>query len=206
LDQREAAEFENFMDGLDGGRRLTRRDGPRAAAFGVSAREEARENREAASVLGDRVARARGRLNGRVVLGAVENPRRVRIGPRSFEDRFELRSTQRILHVRLRDELLAAEDPRLKVLVEEVRRDGGSTVLSVRMLSGQRAVGLPAAGTSLELVDGVPKWGDIWRVRGHLKKVLATTPWTHRNDGTPGAMPPGGARPPDLLAAVDAFR
>jgi hypothetical protein len=206
MERREAAEFESFMDTLDNGRRLTRRDGPRAAAFGLSAREEARENREAASVLGDRVARARGRLTGRVVVGSVENPRRVRIGPRSFEDRFELRSVQRILHVRLRDELLVVDDPRLKVLVEEVRRDGSSTVLGLRMLSGQRAVGLPAAGASLELVDGVPKWGDIWRVRGHLKKLLATTPWTHRTDGTPASMPPRGARPPGLLAAVDRFR
>ena len=34
-------------------------------------------------------------------------------------------------------------------------------MLSLRMLARQRAVGLPAAGISLELVDGVPKWTDI---------------------------------------------
>jgi hypothetical protein len=168
--------------------------------------EPARENVEAATVLGDRVARARGRLTGRVVLGTVENPRRLRLGPRTFEDRFELRSTQRILHVRLRDELLAVDDPRLKALVEDVRRDTGSTVLSLRMLAGQRAVGIPAAGATLELVDGVPNWNRIWRLRGHLKKVLANTPWTHRDDGPPVAAPRGGARPPDLLAAIDTFR
>lgn len=206
MEAREAAEFESFMQARDDGRPLSLRDRPRAAAFGLSAREEARENVEAATVLGDRVARARGRLTGRVVLGTVENPRRARIGPRSFEDRFELRSTQRILHVRLRDELLAVDDPRLKVLVEDVRRDGASTVLSLRMLAGQRAVGLPATGASLELVDGVPKWNDIWRVRGHLKKVLASTPWTHRDDGPPVATPLPAVRPPDLLAAIDNFR
>lgn len=206
MERREAAEFDNFMQARDDGRPLTLRDRPRAAAFGLSAREEARENVEAATVLGDRVARARARLTGRVVLGTVENPRRVRIGSRSFEDRFDLRSTQRILHVRLRDELLAVEDSRLKVLVEDVRRDTTSTVLSLRMLAGQRAVGLPAVGANLELVDGVPKWNDIWRVRGHLKKVLTSTPWTHRDDDPPVAMPRGGARPPDLLAAIDAFR
>jgi hypothetical protein len=130
----------------------------------------------------------------------------VRIAPRVFEDRFELRSTQRILHVRLRDELLASEDPRLKVLVEDVRRDGSSTVLSLRMLAGQRVVGLPAAGVSLELVDGVPKWTDIWRVRGHLKTVLASTPWTHRDDGPPPPVSRVGARPSGTLAAIDTFR
>lgn len=114
--------------------------------------------------------------------------------------------TQRILHVRLRDELLAVDDPRLKVLVEDVRRDGASTVLSLRMLAGQRAVGLPATGSSLEVVDGVPKWNDIWRVRGHLKKVLGSSPWTHRDDGPPVASPRPGVRPPDLLAAIERFR
>ena len=79
-------------------------------------------------------------------------------------------------------------------------------MLSLRMLAGQRAVGLPAAGTSLELVDGVPKWNDIWRVRGHLKTVLAGTPWTHRADGLPGVSPSLTARPPDLLGAIDRFR
>jgi len=141
-----------------------------------------------------------------VVLGTVENPRRVRIGPRSFEDRFDLRSTQRILHVRLGDELLAVDDQRLKVLVEDVRRGGTSTVLSLRMLAGQRAVGLPATGANLELVDGVPKWNDIWRVRGHLKRVLASTPWTHRDEGPPFATPLAGVRPTDLLAAIETFR
>jgi hypothetical protein len=176
MDAREPAEFDSVMQARDDGRPLSLRDRPRAAAFGLSAREEARENVEAATLLGDRVARARGHLTGRVVLGTVENPRRVRIGPRSFEDRFDLRSTQRVLHVRLRDELLAVDDPRLKVLVEDVRRDVSSTLLSVRMLAGQRAVGLPATGASIELVDGVPKWNDIRRVRGHLKKVLTSTP------------------------------
>jgi hypothetical protein len=206
LEAREASEFDNFMQARDDGLPLTLRDRPRAAAFGLSAREKARENVEASIVLGDRVARARGRLTGRVVLGTVERPRRVRVAPRAFEDRFELRSTQRILHVRLRDELLAAQDARLKVLVEEIRRDGSSTVLSLRMLAGQRAVGLPPAGSSLEFVDGVPRWDDIWRVRGHLKKVLASTPWTHRDDGLPGATPTPTARPADLLAAIDTFR
>ena len=206
MERREAAEFDSFMQARDDGIRLSLRDRPRAAAFGLSAREEARENVEAATVLGDRVARAKGRLTGRVVLGTVENPRRVRLGPRSFEDRFDLRSTQRILHVRLRDELLAVDDTRLKVLVEEVRRDGTSTVLSLRLLAGQRAVGLPATGASLELMEKVPNWNHIWRVRGHLKKALGTTPWTHREDGPPVATPRGGVRPLDLLGAVDAFR
>jgi hypothetical protein len=139
-------------------------------------------------------------------VGTVESARRVRVGPRMFEDCFGLRSAQSVLHVRLRDELLGSDDPRLKVLVEEVRRDGASTVLILRVLGGQRCVGLPAAGASLELVDSVPKWSDIWRVRGNLKKVLASTPWTHRDDGFPRADPAVGPRPGDLISALEAFR
>jgi hypothetical protein len=74
------------------------------------------------------------------------------------------------------------------------------------MLAGQRAVGLPLAGSNLELVDGMPEWNGIWRVRGHLKKALATTPWTHRADGAPAPAPAAAPRPANLLAAVDAFR
>jgi len=58
----------------------------------------------------------------------------------------------------------------------------------------------------MELIDGVTKWNDIWRVRGHLKTVLASTNLTHRDDGLPGASPSLTARPSDLLAAIDRFR
>jgi hypothetical protein len=206
LEAREADEFESFMHARDVGWRLTLRDSPKAAAFGLTAREEARENVEAAILLGDKVARAKGRLSGRVVLGSVENPLRERVGNRQFEYRFELCTQQRVLHVRRRDELCLVDDPRLKVMVEDVHRQASSTRLRLRIISGQQAVGLPVSGASLELVKGVPKWNEVWRSRKHLKTVLASTPWTHRNDGPPPSTPARVAAPADLLVAVEGLR
>jgi hypothetical protein len=206
LEAHEAAEFANFMDVRDQGRPLTLRDSPKAAAFGLEGREKAGENAEAALLLGDRVARASARLAGRLVVGEVENPRRLRTAPHCFVSLFELRSEQAVLHVRRRDELCLAGDPRLKVLVEDVHRSGTTTRLRLRIVTGQKSVGLPAAGTSLELVEDVPEWNGIWRIRGHLKNALATTPWTHRGDGVPVPVPTRRAPPVDLLAAVEAFR
>lgn len=206
MEAREAAEFESFMAARDAAIPLALRDSPKAAAFGLAGREHALETVEAAVLLGDRVARARGRLSGRVLLGEVENPRSSRTGPRSFVYRFDVSSRQRVLHLRRRDELCWVDDPRLRVVVEDVRRDGGMTRVTVRLLAGQRAVGLPPRGATLELVESVPKWDDIWRVRGHLKTVLAVTPWTHADGGIPAPAAPARPAPPDPLAAVEALR
>jgi hypothetical protein len=206
LEAREAAEFENFMQGRDENRPLTLRDGAKAAAFGLATREEALQNVGAAVLLGDRVARAAGRLTGRVVVGIVESPRSMRAGPYRVVHRFELVSRQRVLHVRVRDELYRADDGRLRVLVEQVRRRGTETRLTLRILAGQRAVGLPAKGAELEFVEGMPAWGEIWRVRGHLKTTLATRPWTHTPGALPAASPPPKTPPADPLALVEALR
>jgi hypothetical protein len=206
MEARDADEFESFMRARDQGWRLTLRDGPKAAAFGLTAREEARENVEAAILLGDRVARAEGRLSGRVVVGTVDSPVRERVGSHQFEYRFELCTEQRVLHVRRRDELCLVDDPRLRVMVEDVHRQGSSTRLRLRIIAGQQAVGLPVSGASLELVKGVPKWKDVWRSRKHLSTVLASMPWTHRNDGPPPSTPGRMPAPVDLLVAVEGLR
>ncbi|MCC6630133.1 MAG: hypothetical protein IT340_22360 [Chloroflexi bacterium] len=206
MDAREAAEFEGFMAARDAAIPLALRDSPKAAAFGLAGREHALETAETAVLRGDRVARARGRLSGRVLLGEVENPRSTRTGPRRVAYGFDVRSRQRVLHLRRRDELCWVDDPRLRVVVEDVRRDGGATRVSVRLLAGQRAVGLPTAGATLELVEPAPTWDDIWRVRGHLKTVLAATPWTHADGGIPAPAPPAAPPVPDPLAAVEALR
>lgn len=206
IEAREAAEFESFLQGRDAGIPLALRDKPKAAAFGLAGREDAAQTIEAAILLGDRVARAQGRLAGRVLFGTVEQPSRTQVGPRRFEYRFEIRSSQRVLHLRRRDELCWVVAPRLRILVEDVRREQGTTRVLVRILSGQQAVGLPAAGSTLEFVESVPKWNDVYRLRGHLKKVLAVTPWTHAAANVPAPTPTQMARPPDLLAAVEALR
>jgi hypothetical protein len=206
IEAREVAEFESFMQARDAGIPLTLRDKPKAAAFGLAAREDAAQTIESAVLLGDRVARAQGRLAGRVLIGMIERPTRTQVGPRRFEYRFEIRSSQRVLHLRRRDELCWIDDPRLRVLVEDVRREQGTTRVSGRILSGQQAVGLPTTGRTLEFVGAVPKWTEIYRLRGHLKKVLAVTPWTHAAGDIPPPVPSQGTRPTDLLAAVEALR
>ncbi len=204
IEQREIAAFDSFMRSRDAGYGLALRDGPRAAAFKFAERENAVETTAAALIMGDRVARARARLAGDVVRGRVENPIRIRTAPRQFEYRFDLVTTQSTLHVRVRDELAWADDPRLMVEVAAVRREGTTTRLSLRMTAGTRAPGLPANGASLELVPGIPNWKWLGRTRSQMSKRLGVTPWTH----TDGPVPQSPARPApaDPLAAVEALR
>ncbi len=204
LERREAEEFESFMAARDAGHYLSLRDGPRAAAFKLSAREDAAQNLEAARLLGDRVARARGRLTGRVLVGEVVRPRATRLGPRQTSYEFDLHTTQRVLHIRVRDELFWVDDPRLRVVVTRVQRRGASTWVSLQITKGQRSVGLPPAGAHLEFAPSVPDWAWLWRLRSHLSRRLAITPWTH----TDQPIPPSPVRPApsDPLAAVEALR
>ena len=117
----------------------------------------------------------------------------------------ELGSTQRVLHVRRRDTLGWAKDPRLRFLVEDVRRTGRGTRLSLVLTADMRAVGVPREGSALELVTGDADWSRLWRVRSHLSKRLQTTPWTHADGGVPDPAPRVGV-PTDPLAAVEALR
>jgi hypothetical protein len=136
----------------------------------------------------------------------VADPRRVSVAPRAYEHRFEVVSGQRVLHVRQRDELVWADHPGLRVEVTGIRLTGAGARVSVRVRAGQRKVGLPAAGTALELVPAVPDWGRLGRERGRLKVRLATTPWTHQEGPMPAPAPPPLPPPADPLAAVEALR
>ena len=205
LERREAEAFASFMASRAAGYYLPLRDSPRAAVYKLAEREDATENTNAALLTGDRVACAQARLDGTILTGQAVNPCVVRLGPRQFEHRFELESTQPVLRVRRRDELCLLTDPRLSLLVTEVRRRGGTTVVSLLVRKGQQAVGLPAAGAVLELGPGTPDWDRLIRTRGQLKKRLAVTPWTHDATGMPGAIRRAGA-PADLLTAVEALR
>lgn len=204
LERRESQEFASFMDSRDAGYGLTLRDGPKASAFKLSAREDAAQNLEAARLVGDSLARASGRLTGRIVVGTVARSRATKVGPHQTRYEFELHSTQRVLHLRVRDELCWLEDPRLRVVVTRVQRSGSSAIVSVQIAKGQRAVGLPREGSRLELVPGIPDWEWLWRLRGHLSRRLAVTPWTHTDGPSPTA--PARPAPLDPLAAVEALR
>jgi hypothetical protein len=204
LVRREAEEFEDFMGSRDDGYFLTLRDRPKAAAFKLSAREDAEQNYEAAVMVGDGIARAQGRMSGRIVRGIAENPRSERVAPRRFRYFFDLVSDQRVLRVRRGDELRLLDGRTFKVVVLDIAREGETTRLSVELVEGMRAVGLPVTGEELELTSRLPDWGHIWRERGHLRTRLARTPWTHSEDRPPAARL--RQIPADPLAEVEALR
>lgn len=204
FEQRERREFEDYMAWLDRGIVVPLGDTPKRAAFVYNAREDATENYQAAMVLEDRIARAQAIQDGQAVIGRVENAQKQRIAPWQFVHRFQLRSRQRILRVRQNDEFYWADDTRLIVVVEDVRRQAGTTVVSFRIVEGQKGVGLPQEGAEMTLVERGPDWSRLDRLRGHLKKKLAHVPWTHDN----GVIPQRSSRnaPTDPLARVEELR
>ena len=204
LERLEAAGFASFMESRDQGYGLPLRDKPKPAAFKLNAREDAAQNVAVAVLRGDRVARARGTLAGRVVVGAVSGVRAARIG-RKTEHRLTLASSQRVLHVRQRDTLSWVEDPRLQFVVEDVRRAGRTTQLLLAVAAGMRAVGVPENGSLLELATGAPDWSRLGRLRVHLAERLRNTPWTHAQGDIPASPARRGA-PADPLAALEALR
>lgn len=205
LERREVEEFESFLNGYRQGYFTPLRDKPKRAAFGFVEREGTKENLEASLLLEDRFRRAEGQLQGRVVVGLVDSSEVEKLRPRKFIYRFLLRSSQSVLHVRQGDELFWASDTRLKLLVEDVRRENGNTLISLKIVGGQKSVGLPVLGNLMELVPNIPKWDWHHQVRGQLKERLAQTPWTHDRQGT---IPANPTRPVPInpLANVEALR
>ncbi len=206
LEAREADEFRSFMSSRESGHPLPLRDSPKSAAFRLAAREDAAEGARAAILYGDRVHLERERLAGRILGGTVENPVRTRLAPRRFQSRFTVVTGQRVLHVRRGDELHLLADPRMKVVVTDVRRSGRTTRVSVVMLKGTRIPGLPIANQQVLLGDGPPDWDGIIRMRKQMRDRLATPPWTHQDQQLPGASPSNAPRPDDLLAAIEGLR
>jgi len=206
MEERETAEYLRFMQSMDAGYRIARKDSAKAAAFKLASREDALDNVEAAVRLGDQVARARAKLGGDVLEGTVAMPEQVRVGKRRFDYRFDLLTEQVVLRVRQRDELVWADDRRLRVEVMGVQRSGVTTRVALRIKKGQRRVGLSAEGAMLELVAGVPEWDRLGRERGHLKVRLETTPWTHSEAPMPTLTPPSVPMPADLLAELEALQ
>ena len=206
LEQREAEEFASFMNSRDAGYHLPLRDRPKSAAFKLAAREDAAQNVEAAVIYSDKVERARARLGGRILTGMAENPSRIHVGPRRFEHRIDVVSSQRILRLRRGDELSLLEDPRLKGRVTDIRRSGGKTRVSLVVTHGARAVGLPTARSIVELGPNAPDWTHLARLRGQMSARLSTLPWTHDGTGMPAPTRQPLSPPSDLLAAVETLR
>jgi hypothetical protein len=207
LERRELEEFDSFMRGRDAGYRVPLRDGPKAAAFKLSAREDAQEIVEAAVLHGDRIARARAILAGRAVVGTVERSSEVRVAPRRREFHFEIVSEQTALRVRANDELTSLVDARFAARVLAIHREGArSTRISLILTRGQRAVGVPRHGETLVLGPAAPDWDALWRERRKLRDRLAIEPWTHRSRLDVPSRTPSGAVVSDPLAEVEALQ
>jgi hypothetical protein len=204
MEEREISEFESYMLSRDDSHPVPLMDKPKAAAFGLVAREDAQHNADASLMRGDRIARARAQMSGHVLVGEVGGVRTIRLSSHKTEYRFDVDSTQRVLRVRLRDELALVDDPRLRVRVVTVRRSAGTTRVSVVLTKGERCVGVPTVGSTLHLSKQTPDWDRLARDRGHLRAALAVRPWTHDSRGVPtfSARP----APADPLAVVEACR
>lgn len=202
---RERAEFAAFMQWLDGGDQLARRDGPKAAAFGLMAREDALEQVVASLIYGDPRARATARIDGRILAGTVDNPRQVRAQGRGWELRFDVISSQPLVRVRVGDELAGIAQSKLRVRVIALTRQGNQSQVMLCIIKGQRSVGRPSAGTEIELTDRLPDWTRLGRERGRMKQRLAILPATHAN--VPTSSPVSQGTPPtDPIADLGGFR
>lgn len=203
----EASVFAKFMDARDRGLPLPYRDTPKAAAFKIVERERAAQNVESGALYGDTLTQTRALLRGRLLAAQVMRVTGTRVGPRKTEHRLALRTNQPRLRLRAGDELASLDTPKLRGVVEAVRRDGADTEITLVITAGMRAVGVPQAGDQMRLGAAPPSWGFIAKEMGKLADRLAQTPWTHARDvQPPAAVPHTRARPADLLAAVEGLR
>jgi hypothetical protein len=146
----------------------------------------------------------RGLISGHVLRAEVVRVGSARVSPRKTVHTLEFVSNQPVLRLRERDELAWLEDPRLKLQVLVIARVGADTVVTVRVVGGMRAPGIPTVGQVLECAERVPNWGRLAWERKHLSAVLAHSPWTHDTRGIPTVT--RRAAPADPLAAVEAYR
>jgi hypothetical protein len=206
LTAREREEFLDFMDARDNDMPLPYRDTPKSGAFKLAARELAASNVDAGALYGDDMALARGRLDGTVLSGRLTNHTAQKV-PRTKIHRFDVETAQTNLHHRAGDEIALVADPRLRCVVEGVRRAGATTTVSLRVTAGMRAVGVPAVGVIVDVAPPPPDWGRIWLSRRQMSKRLSVTPWTHSAGEQPPAQArPKVARPNDLAGAVERLR
>jgi hypothetical protein len=202
----EAKAFASFMNARDRGLPLPYRDTPKAAAFKMVERERAAQNVESGAVYGDALTQTRALLQGRLLSVRVQNVQATKVG-RKTEHRLILRTDQQRLRVRAGDEFANLDAPKLRGVIEAVRRDGAETQIMLLITAGMRAVGVPVTGAQMRMGAAPPAWGFIYKEMGKLQDRLAQTPWTHSADASaPVAVPRTGPRPADLVAAVEALR
>jgi len=211
LEAQEVDSFERFMQARARGGRIARRDSPRAAAGTLTEREERAAGVEAAVLIEDRVARARGRLDGRVLVGRVTRAAATNITPRRVEITFTLAVDAGVpLRPRVGERWHAVDiggtiGVEAEVVAVERGADGARVACVVR--AGMRAKTLPATGDTLELVREIPEWQRRGRAGGHVWERLAALPATHDPSAVrPGPPARGGAPPARPSAAIRAVR
>jgi hypothetical protein len=188
FEQREREEFHTFMQRLTNGYRFPLHDTVRMAIYGYTARKDADELMTAVLQCEDAVERIRGRLNGHILGGIVSNKHCRHMSARTYENRFQLLSTQQEVRVRERDELFWADDPRLKVCVESIQHQTGGIVITVLITEGMRSVDLPAQGTCMDLLASRPDWHKLSRERQYLSRRLQGALWKPYHSSSPPSL------------------
>lgn len=206
LDAREASAFARFMAGRARSNRIARRDSPRAAAGRLAEREESAAGMEAAILIEDRVARARGRLDGRVLVGRVTQATTTAAGPRSVEVAFTLTlDAGAPLRPRAGERwhaVDAAGGVGVGVEIRAIAPDEEGVGITCIVRVGRRGKMAPAQGNLLELVREIPAWPRREHAVQHVWARLATLPATH-DQHTPRPRPPArAARPPASPSAA----
>ncbi len=191
MEECEAREFEFFMSGLTGSEPYRPRatDSVHQAIYSLTKREQAQESLEASLVQGDDFARQQARLSGSLIVGEVLNNEITRVGGRRCHQ-FNIYTEQHVLSVRPGDEVHRLDDPRFVVRIESMcTHDKGGTILTCRLLKGQRLFGCPDEGTTLELFGSQARWNSFGLPMGQIKKRLSRGHWLHRRDHLPSTTP-----------------
>ncbi len=211
LEAQEASAFARFMGHRARGDRIAGRDSPRAAAGMLTEREERAAGVEAAVLIEDRVARAGGRLDGRVLVGRVTRTAAMKIAPRKVEITFALAVDAEVpLRPRAGERWHDVDGEAhigVEVEIDAVERSADGVLVACIVRKGMRAKKVPSLGDTLELVREIPDWHRRERIVRHVWERLAVLPATHN----PGAARPAPSHqvviPPDSPgAAVRAVR
>jgi hypothetical protein len=211
LEAQEASAFARFMRHRARGAGIAGRDSPRAAAGMLTEREERAAGVEAAVLIEDRVARARGRLDGRVLVGRVTRATATKIASRKVEIAFALAVDAGVpLRPRAGErwhDVDGEGNSGVEVEIDAVERSADGVLVACIVRKGMRAKKAPSIGDTLELVREIPDWHRRARVVRHVWERLAALPATH-SPGVAGPTPPQRVvLPPDSPgAAVRAVR
>lgn len=204
IETQEAYEFRFFMSGLtsDARYRPTSTDSVNQAIYMLTKREHAQKSLETSLIRGDGFAREQARISGALVSGEVLDSEIVRInGQRRHH--FNLHTEQHTLSVRPGDELSRLDEPRFVIRVESMQaHQTNGTILTCRIIKGQRVCGLPDCGTNLDLFGSFAQWRDLGKQMKQIQKRLSRNPSMRQNTQV-HSDPSSAPTPQNLLNLVE---